>query len=576
MERSETELELTAERAVKELTQMFQLAGRLQATAIVSKAPDVLHPACDKAGAALRHFVDRVESMPEISVDRYADSSQKAAAAGERRLRRGWLNQVQRLLKQVEEVRGGDTSESASTSIHAATGSEGVARIGRALAGPHPTSAELVSASTIRSVVAEPNERGMASLTGKILTDPTLVVALGSGIESNVQTLLSLSLSSCELSDEALDVLGPALQEHPTLMSLDLSDNRLSGAGAEALVAYVLAPEEPGDKRPFKKMSEAKQVESGDLVHLSWEATTLTSVRDLQHETRRVVAQPGLQMLNLSDNPLGVNGSRAVGEALALNTSLQTVAMRSVGLGPNGASNLARFGIQRNCGMLATLDIARNKIGNAGAAALAASLRANPVGITSLDLTSNEIGHVGVASLAEVLGTVESKLQKLNLGGNPITCMGVAILAEEAGRAVAAGQRLPNGLRELLLANCELAPPPPMEAQSLGATETTRQTVPTVMGGAAADVIKQVGQSLYTRCWTVKWFSHVLVPHWRHVGELVGLRDVSICGGSRGSEGCWSVLVCFSLAHYLSSGGSVLRHLGAASVLPALSWTNVQ
>ncbi len=486
----ELELELTTERAMAEVTRMFQLVGRLQATAIVTQAPDVLQPACDKTAAELKHFTERVDGMPRISVDRYASPQKKAAAEADSRVRRGWLNQIQRLLKQVEEVRGGRTVADATT---ADAEGAGPVRVGRAMAGPHPTSVELVSASAIRSIVAEPAESGFASLAGKVLTDPALLAVLGSAIDSNVQTLSSLSLSSCELSSEALDTLGPALQEHPSLKFLDLSDNRLSSAGAEALVAHVLAPEEPGRKRAAKKEPETTHLESGDLMHLSWEASTHPKQ---QTERREIIEGAGLQALDLSDNPLGVNGARAIGEALALNNSLQTLAMRNVALGPGGASNLARFGIERNCGVLTTLGLCRNRIGDAGAAALATALKANPASITSLDLNSNEIGQVGAANLAEVLGVAESVLQKLNFGGNSITCVGAAALAAEAGRAVAAGQRLPNGLCELLLTNCDLVPPAPMEAQHAGGVGSKpQQPTPTVIGAGAAEAMTQVRDS---------------------------------------------------------------------------------
>ena len=491
-----SELELTADRAVQEITRMFQLVGRLQATAIVTQAPDVLTRACEKTAAELKHFGDRVEGMPKISVDRYASAQKKDAAEAESRLRRGWLNHVQRLLKQVEQVRDGHAVGADSAASPAAIGNESPVRVNRATAGPHPTSAELISAAAIRSVVAEPPEGGIVSLAGKVLTDPELLTELARAIDGNVQTLSRLSLSGCELRDEALDVLGPSLQEHPTLTSLDLSDNTLSSAGAEALVAHVLAPAEPGKKRIVKKGPETTHLESGDMVHLSYETVSRPQQQQERHPT---VEGVGLRTLDLSNNPLGVNGSRAIGEALALNTSLQEVAMRSVGLGPGGASNLSRLGIARNCGMLATLDLCRNNIGDAGAAALAASLKANPAAITSLDLTLNGITQVGAASLAEVLGVTESRLQKLILSGNPITCMGVAALAAEAGRAAAAGQRIPNGLCELFLANCELAPALPMQALHIGGAAAKlqlRQPSSTVMGVGASGAMEEVRDCL--------------------------------------------------------------------------------
>jgi hypothetical protein len=75
-------------------------------------------------------------------------------------------------------------------------------------------------------------------------------------------------LASCDLSDEALDVIAQALQEHPTLTALDLSDNQLTGAGAETLVAHVLAPAEPGKKRRTASKAEEAHLETGNIIHL--------------------------------------------------------------------------------------------------------------------------------------------------------------------------------------------------------------------------------------------------------------------------------------------------------------------
>ena len=72
-------------------------------------------------------------------------------------------------------------------------------------------------------------------LAGKTLTDPALLEAMSAGLDGNVTSLESMVLARCELGDVAMEELSHALQEHPTLVALDLSDNGIGQAGAEAL-----------------------------------------------------------------------------------------------------------------------------------------------------------------------------------------------------------------------------------------------------------------------------------------------------------------------------------------------------
>ena len=395
-------LELTTEHAIEELTKCFQTVGRLQAHAIVTQAPDVLGPLADKAKASLQFYVERVEAMRSLGADRHANKKKRAAAEAESRVRRGWLNEVQRLLVQVEQARKGDVSGGVGGpgKPPSATGSGGAVRVGRGAGMTSRTTAELIASPAIRSELAEPVD-GAVSFAGKVIADPTVVLAVHDGVNSNVSTLVSLSLASCDLNDESMDFIANALAEHPTLTALDLSDNQLTGAGAESLVTHVLAPSEPGKKRQTKtKTQKDSNLETGNIVHLSWESTKTTPEKIIHGE---LVEGPGIKTLDLSENPLGTDGARSIGEALGMNASLKSVAMRGVGLGPRGASSIARFGIERQCGLLGTLDLARNGIGDAGAAAIASGMKGNPGTITSLDLTSNEIGQVGCASLAEVV-----------------------------------------------------------------------------------------------------------------------------------------------------------------------------
>ena len=208
-------------------------------------------------------------------------------------------------------------------------------------------------------------------------------------------------------------------------------------------------------------------------MRLSWQGARAAS----PVKKGQIYEGAGLRHLDLSHNPLGVDGGRAIADGLGKSESLAAVAMRNCGLGPLGASFVGRFGIEQNGGGLHSLALGRNGLGDDGCAAIAAGLKSNPVGITDLDLTHNRIGPTGATRLAEALEYPECTLQVLRLSGNPIGCHGVSTLAEAAKTARDAGQLAGEGLQSLLLANCGLRAEPVMEA-AVGRTSS-------VIGAAA-------------------------------------------------------------------------------------------
>lgn len=67
-------------------------------------------------------------------------------------------------------------------------------------------------------------------------------------------------------------------------------------------------------------------------------------------------------------------------------------------------------------GFLVSLDLSGNRVGDAGAAALGAALKAN-VALRSLDLRSNGVGAAGLLAVARGM-SINSTLRNLALWGN--------------------------------------------------------------------------------------------------------------------------------------------------------------
>jgi len=125
--------------------------------------------------------------------------------------------------------------------------------------------------------------------------------------------------------------------------------------------------------------------------------------------------------------PLGEAGAAALAEALKQKAvpGLQTLGVAANRIGKAGAAALA--GAMASVPRLQTLDVARNGIGAAGAAALAGALAGVP-GLQTLKVRNNGIGDAGAAALAGALAGVPG-LQTLYVGGNGIGDAGAAALA---------------------------------------------------------------------------------------------------------------------------------------------------
>jgi len=96
-------------------------------------------------------------------------------------------------------------------------------------------------------------------------------------------------------------------------------------------------------------------------------------------------------------------------------------------IGSEGAAALG-MAFRRVSDTLTSVNLSHNGIGHTGGEVLARSLQGNG-SITSLDLTSNALGDAGAESVSRLL-TLNSSLKSLYLGGNQLSDLGLVRLCE--------------------------------------------------------------------------------------------------------------------------------------------------
>jgi Ran GTPase-activating protein (RanGAP) involved in mRNA processing and transport len=120
-----------------------------------------------------------------------------------------------------------------------------------------------------------------------------------------------------------------------------------------------------------------------------------------------------LVRLDLSGTRLGDAGVDQLARGLATLRSVDACCLQYNALGDAGAASLAWLLRGAEAGgaghPLASLDLAFNAVGSAGAQALGEALRTNDA-LTSLFLNSNKLGDAGGAALARALGEPDHEL----------------------------------------------------------------------------------------------------------------------------------------------------------------------
>jgi len=254
--------------------------------------------------------------------------------------------------------------------------------------------------------------------------------ALSEALETN-KTMTTLDLSDNEIGDAGAQALSDALMTNNILTLLGLKKNKIGDAGAQALSEALKT-----NKTLTKLDLQDNSIWFKGLVAFS-EAlqtnVTLVTLTMWSNNFKKTVVLNLLEDLktksttwNLHRSWIGDNGAQALSDELKTNITLTTLDLRSNSIRDNGAQALAEA--LRTNKTLTTLELQSNKIGEEGGQALSEALETNNT-LTTLNLYHNSIRGNGAQALARALKTNKT-LTTLDLGGNSIGENGAHALAE--------------------------------------------------------------------------------------------------------------------------------------------------
>ncbi|CAJ1368041.1 unnamed protein product [Effrenium voratum] len=156
-----------------------------------------------------------------------------------------------------------------------------------------------------------------------------------------------------------------------------------------------------------------------------------TRIGDLGAErvAMALAANTSTQTLRLNDNDIGDAGVGLLAEALRENRCLATLSLNRNRIGALGAAQLSQT---LASSALTQLDLSQNGLGDEGVVHLAEGL-SNPRGLLVLELQVNRVGDAGAQALAAVLP--QTRLRQLHLRDNQISGPGAMALAEALPRS---------------------------------------------------------------------------------------------------------------------------------------------
>jgi len=238
-----------------------------------------------------------------------------------------------------------------------------------------------------------------------------------SAVVDDLPSLTKLNLRDNRLTDRGMGVFIHALAGQQRIVDVDISENKIDSASADALTHYLMNPQ---CKLTKLCMSNADLDDDEIAIFMNALETNKSIVEmDVSHNLLGGRGEKNAKNLNV--NSQNLTGGASVAAALKNNTTLLNLNLSWNKLGLASSKHLG-LALAAN-ESLTTMNLAYNTIRDEGAEIIGSSLALNK-SLKTLNLSSNGIGPQGTIVIATGLRRCKG-LERLDISGNPIGRQGV-------------------------------------------------------------------------------------------------------------------------------------------------------
>ena len=253
-------------------------------------------------------------------------------------------------------------------------------------------------------------------------------ISLADGLRNNNQ-LISLNVAMNYIGQEGAFSIATAMSENTSLQSLNLQNNRLG----DAIIMFGEAFKVNHTLRELNIESCSISTEAcvlfGNALRCVYENVMSMF---LSKKKKKNSANSSLMSLNIARNPIGDEGAAAIAESLKTRT-----AIRFLDFSETGITHLAMKPITNlleSCPNLQTLLLEDNVIGVEGGRQLADKLQQRPA-LTSLNISRTKLGATGTRFIADALKKTKILYYRnFQIAGNEAGCDPSTVLCKALSR----------------------------------------------------------------------------------------------------------------------------------------------
>jgi Ran GTPase-activating protein (RanGAP) involved in mRNA processing and transport len=243
-----------------------------------------------------------------------------------------------------------------------------------------------------------------------------------SSVVNDLPSLTKLNLRDNRLTDRGMGVFIHALAGQQRIVDVDISENKIDSASADALTHYLKDP-----KCKLAKLCMSNADLDDDEIAIFMNALEKNkSIVEMDVSHNLLGGRGEKNAKNLNVNAQNLTGGASVAAALKHNNTLLSLNLSWNKLGLASSNHLG-YALTTN-NSLTSINLAYNTIRDEGAEVIGSSLALNK-SLRILNLSSNGIGPQGTLVLSSGLRLCEG-LERLDISGNPIGRQGVQSLLQ--------------------------------------------------------------------------------------------------------------------------------------------------